>query len=94
MNNKLVMDEDLLRGRVMAKKANKKAPLDFSLPYVPGGKIPVSSFLNHRKNKSKYHKSRLLSVPLSPKRTHYNVKHYEILIGIRRVSNLKRCNKF
>ncbi|XP_026318433.1 cyclin-dependent kinase-like 4 [Hyposmocoma kahamanoa] len=36
VNNKLVMDEELLRGRVMAKKANKKAPVDFSLPYVPG----------------------------------------------------------
>ncbi|KAJ0174468.1 hypothetical protein K1T71_009576 [Dendrolimus kikuchii] len=37
VNNKLVMDEELLRGRAMAKKANKKStPPDFSLPYVPG----------------------------------------------------------
>ncbi|XP_049876459.1 cyclin-dependent kinase-like 4 [Pectinophora gossypiella] len=36
VNNKLVMDEELLRGRAGAKKATKKTPADFSLPYVPG----------------------------------------------------------
>lgn len=32
------MDEDLLRGRAVAKKASKKTPPELSLPYVPGGK--------------------------------------------------------
>ncbi|CAH2093191.1 unnamed protein product [Euphydryas editha] len=36
VNSKLVMDEELLRGRAVAKKATKKLPPDFSLPYVPG----------------------------------------------------------
>ncbi|XP_039756621.1 cyclin-dependent kinase-like 1 [Pararge aegeria] len=36
VNNKLVVDEELLRGRAAAKKATKKTPPDFSLPYVPG----------------------------------------------------------
>ncbi|XP_028178149.1 cyclin-dependent kinase-like 4 isoform X1 [Ostrinia furnacalis] len=36
VNNKLVMDEDLLRGRAVAKKASKKTPPELSLPYVPG----------------------------------------------------------
>ncbi|XP_072944861.1 cyclin-dependent kinase-like 1 [Epargyreus clarus] len=36
VNNKLVMDEELLRGRIAAKKNNKKNQPDFSLPYVPG----------------------------------------------------------
>ncbi|XP_069361228.1 cyclin-dependent kinase-like 4 [Maniola hyperantus] len=36
VNSKLVMDEELLRGRAAAKKATKKTPPDFSLPYVPG----------------------------------------------------------
>ncbi|XP_050347778.1 cyclin-dependent kinase-like 1 [Nymphalis io] len=36
VNSKLVMDEELLRGRVAAKKAAKKMTPDFSLPYVPG----------------------------------------------------------
>ncbi|KAI8439695.1 hypothetical protein MSG28_013389 [Choristoneura fumiferana] len=35
VNHKLVMDEELLRGRAAAKKAGKSTP-DFSLPYVPG----------------------------------------------------------
>ncbi|XP_063537529.1 cyclin-dependent kinase-like 1 [Cydia strobilella] len=35
VNHKLVMDEDLVRGRAAAKKAFKNQP-DFSLPYVPG----------------------------------------------------------
>ncbi|VVC88617.1 unnamed protein product [Leptidea sinapis] len=33
---KLVMDEELLRGRSLAKKNAKKTPPDISLPYVPG----------------------------------------------------------
>ncbi|KAF9407129.1 hypothetical protein HW555_012731 [Spodoptera exigua] len=37
VNNKLVMDEELLRGRAAAKKGNKKTP-ELSLPYMPGGK--------------------------------------------------------
>ncbi|XP_045451245.1 cyclin-dependent kinase-like 4 [Melitaea cinxia] len=36
VNSKLVMDEELLRGRALAKKTTKKMPPDFSLPYVPG----------------------------------------------------------
>ncbi|KAM3957945.1 cyclin-dependent kinase-like 1 [Aphomia sociella] len=35
VNNKLVMDEDLLRGRAVGKKTSKKPP-ELSLPYVPG----------------------------------------------------------
>ncbi|XP_061719159.1 cyclin-dependent kinase-like 1 isoform X1 [Cydia pomonella] len=35
VNHKLVMDEDLVRGRAAAKKAFKNQP-EFSLPYVPG----------------------------------------------------------
>ncbi|XP_063365849.1 cyclin-dependent kinase-like 1 [Cydia amplana] len=35
VNHKLVMDEDLMRGRAAAKKAFKNQP-EFSLPYVPG----------------------------------------------------------
>ncbi|XP_064073562.1 cyclin-dependent kinase-like 4 [Vanessa tameamea] len=36
VNSKLLMDEELLRGRAAAKKASKKMTPDFSLPYVPG----------------------------------------------------------
>ncbi|CAK1587209.1 unnamed protein product [Parnassius mnemosyne] len=36
VNNKLVMDENLLGGRVVTKKSNKVPPANFSLPYVPG----------------------------------------------------------
>ncbi|RVE48031.1 hypothetical protein evm_007343 [Chilo suppressalis] len=36
VNNKLVMDEDLLKGRAAAKKAVKKIPPELCLPYVPG----------------------------------------------------------
>ncbi|XP_075980374.1 cyclin-dependent kinase-like 1 [Anticarsia gemmatalis] len=36
VNNKLVMDEELLRGRAAAKKNNKKTAPELSLPYVPG----------------------------------------------------------
>ncbi|CAB3230579.1 unnamed protein product [Arctia plantaginis] len=36
VNNKLVMDEELLRGRAVAKKTNKKTAPELSLPYVPG----------------------------------------------------------
>ncbi|CAH0725512.1 unnamed protein product, partial [Brenthis ino] len=36
VNNKLVMEDEMLRGRAVAKKANKKMIPDFSLPYVPG----------------------------------------------------------
>ncbi|KAJ2940412.1 hypothetical protein O0L34_g91 [Tuta absoluta] len=36
VNNKLIMDEDLLKGRAGIKKLTKKIPADFSLPYVPG----------------------------------------------------------
>ncbi|KAG6450664.1 cyclin-dependent kinase-like 4 [Manduca sexta] len=36
VNNKLVMDEELLRGRALAKKNTKKTPAELSLPYVPG----------------------------------------------------------
>ncbi|CAG4982251.1 unnamed protein product [Colias eurytheme] len=36
VNSKLVMDEELLRGRSLAKKSMKKSPPDISLPYVPG----------------------------------------------------------
>ncbi|XP_050677192.1 cyclin-dependent kinase-like 4 isoform X2 [Leptidea sinapis] len=36
VNKKLVMDEELLRGRSLAKKNAKKTPPDISLPYVPG----------------------------------------------------------
>ncbi|XP_059048688.1 cyclin-dependent kinase-like 1 [Achroia grisella] len=35
VNNKLVMDEELLRGRAVTKKTIKKPP-ELSLPYVPG----------------------------------------------------------
>ncbi|KAJ8715256.1 hypothetical protein PYW08_005237 [Mythimna loreyi] len=38
VNNKLVMDEELLRGRAVTKKGTKKAAPELSLPYVPGGK--------------------------------------------------------
>lgn len=33
------MEEDMLRGRALAKKATKKMTPDFSLPYVPGGRL-------------------------------------------------------
>ncbi|XP_053610470.1 cyclin-dependent kinase-like 2 isoform X2 [Plodia interpunctella] len=36
VNNKLVMDEDLVRGRAAPKKNGKKAPPELLLPYVPG----------------------------------------------------------
>ncbi|XP_045522028.1 cyclin-dependent kinase-like 1 [Pieris brassicae] len=36
VNNKLMMDEELIRGRSLAKKNTKKSPADISLPYVPG----------------------------------------------------------
>ncbi|XP_004924422.1 cyclin-dependent kinase-like 4 [Bombyx mori] len=36
VNNKLIMDEDLLRGRALAKKTNKKCAPEISLPYVAG----------------------------------------------------------
>ncbi|XP_060804976.1 cyclin-dependent kinase-like 4 [Amyelois transitella] len=36
VNNKLVMDEDLVRGRAVPKKNGKKMPPELSLPYVPG----------------------------------------------------------
>lgn len=32
------MDEELLRGRAVAKKNSKKTAPELSLPYVPGGK--------------------------------------------------------
>ncbi|CAH1639315.1 unnamed protein product [Spodoptera littoralis] len=38
VNNKLVMDEELLRGRAAAKKGSKKTAPELSLPYMPGGK--------------------------------------------------------
>ncbi|KAI5637794.1 protein kinase domain-containing protein [Phthorimaea operculella] len=36
VNNKLILDEDILRGRAGIKKLTKKTPADISLPYVPG----------------------------------------------------------
>ncbi|XP_052743461.1 cyclin-dependent kinase-like 1 [Bicyclus anynana] len=53
VNSKLVLEDELVRGRVATKKATKKTPPDFSLPYVPGAsnspmkkaKKPVASNL-------------------------------------------------
>ncbi|PZC81091.1 hypothetical protein B5X24_HaOG213431 [Helicoverpa armigera] len=49
VHNKLVMDEELLRGRAAVKKSSKKAP-ELSLPYVPGGKQHCRTGLNRANN--------------------------------------------
>uniref|UniRef100_A0A2A4JFS8 cyclin-dependent kinase n=1 Tax=Heliothis virescens TaxID=7102 RepID=A0A2A4JFS8_HELVI len=50
VHNKLVMDEELLRGRAAVKKTNKKAAPELSLPYVPGGKQQCRTGLNRTSN--------------------------------------------
>ncbi|XP_026733180.1 cyclin-dependent kinase-like 1 isoform X2 [Trichoplusia ni] len=48
VNNKLVMDEELLRGRAAAKKNSKKNAPELLLPYVPGASnSPVKKVKKH-----------------------------------------------
>ncbi|KAL4714888.1 hypothetical protein ACJJTC_012560 [Scirpophaga incertulas] len=51
VNNKLVMDDEMMRGRALSKKGSKKTPPELLLPYVPGASnSPMKKKKPHTQN--------------------------------------------
>ncbi|KAL0871436.1 hypothetical protein ABMA27_005164 [Loxostege sticticalis] len=80
VNNKLVMDEDLLRGRAVAKKASKKTPPELSLPYVPGASN------SPMKKAKKPHTQNIVNKSFEPWDSQRNTQ--ELSAGVRTPTNL------